>query len=188
MEASATAPSSALTAQDIAISLADEGVPVRAIARVIRTPGDAVYKFLKTAVDIGRLTELPKDDWPAGTSRTTRSPVYAPLLSLDDDTLRLACAQVFGTTRLQSAVLVAIIRRPETTKENIHQAIEGMRPSGAEPTDQKMVDVVICHIRKKLSPATVELKTLWGIGYSLAPLERDKVLSLLMQHVATKGS
>lgn len=165
--------------EDAIVHLADEGVPVRAIARATHTPSEDVYEVLKDAVGEGKLIELPQNDWPPGTLRRYRKPSGQSILNMDDAVLRLACSNVFDMTRLQAAVFVAIIRRPEITKDQVHTAIEATRSPTCDPTDQKMIDVVICHIRKKIKDHGITLITRWGQGYSLAQPERDKVLALL---------
>lgn len=98
----------------------------------------------------------------------------------------MGCSSRFKMTRLQSAVFVALLRRPELTKEHIHNAIEAIRPGANSPTDLKMVDVVVCHIRKKLHAinAAWTIVTVWSIGYSLAPAARESALIILTQHFA----
>jgi hypothetical protein len=164
--------------EDAMVQLADEGVPVRAIARATHTPSDDVYEVLKDALGDGKLVELPQSDWPPGSLRRTRKPPGQSVLNLDDHTLRLACSRIFKMTRLQTAVFVALLRRPEITKDQVHTAIEATRSPNSDPTDQKMIDVVICHIRKKIKDFNIELHTVWGQGYSLSHIERDKALAL----------
>jgi hypothetical protein len=48
----------------IAIRLADEGVPLRAIARATNIPSTQLYETLTVARMDGRLLSLPRDDWP----------------------------------------------------------------------------------------------------------------------------
>lgn len=168
--------------EEAMISLADEGVPVRAIARATHTPSEEVYERLKEAMGEGTLLELPQSDWPPGSLRRSRKPSGQSVLNLDDPTLRLACSNVFGMTRLQTAVFVAIIRRPEITKDQVHNAIESTRSPTADPTDQKMIDVVIHQIRKKIIPHDIKLGTKWGQGYSLPHAEREKVIALLGEY------
>ncbi len=172
-------PVKIVSLEDAMVALADEGVPVRAIARATHMPLDETYELLKEAVDDGTLIELPQSDWPPGSLRRSRKPSGQSILNLDDATLQLACSKVFKMTRLQAAVFVAIIRRPEITKDQVHTAIEATRSPNADPTDQKMIDVVICHIRKKTKDYGIELRTVWGQGYMLAHSEREKVLALL---------
>lgn len=172
---------------EVAVSLAHEGVPVRAIARSTKTPGEEIYEILKAAVEDGRLIEIPKDDWPQG-SRRERTPAEAAVLGLDEVALQMTCSNYFKLTRLQSAVFAALVRRPTATKEQLHQAIENNRSANQEPTDPKMVDVVICHIRRKIKPLDLEIGTIWGIGYNMRPDHRAKVMDLMhafmMEHAA----
>jgi len=172
--------------EDAMVALADEGVPLRAIARATHTPSEDVYEVLKVALADGQLVELPQSDWPPGSLRRSRKQSDQSLLNLDDETLRIACHEFFGMTRLQAAVFVAILRRPEITKDQVHFAIEATRSPTADPTDQKMIDVVICHIRKCLKDfadkrgiTAIKLRTIWGQGYALPHAEREKVLALL---------
>jgi DNA-binding response OmpR family regulator len=165
-------------AHEVAINLAHEGVPVRAIARSTKTPGEEIYEILKAAVEDGRLIEIPKDDWPHG-SRRERTPAEAAVLGLDEVALQMTCSAYFRLTRLQSAVFTSLIRRPTVTKEQLHQAIENNRLANQDPTDLKMVDVVICHIRKKIKSMGLEVGTIWGIGYSMRPDHRATVMELV---------
>lgn len=181
--ATASHPPSRPFLHDVAVALADEGVPVRAIARAAKIAGEDLYLVLKTAINEGRLIELPKDDWPPTSKRNQRNQPSHNLLNLDDDTLRMACASRFKFTRLQAAVFVTLLRRPEINKDQLHTAIEAIRPNQDEPTDQKMVDVVICHIRKKIKPFEVTIDTIWGVGYSLPAAGRALMLDLLAQHL-----
>ena len=57
----------------IAVRLADEGVPLRAIARATNTPSDQLRTKLREARDEGRLLDLPKEDWPPGFPRDQRA-------------------------------------------------------------------------------------------------------------------
>lgn len=175
-----------IPANDIAIALADEGVPVRAIARSTKIAGEDMYDILKNAINEGRLITLPKDDWPPSNRKSARYQAENTVLSNSDDTLGMACSAHFKMTRLQAAVFVAILRRPpEISKLHIHSAIEASRPNADEPTDLKMVDVVICHIRKKLKAVdkALTIETIWGRGYSMPPAARDLVLAYIANHL-----
>lgn len=168
---------------DVAALLADEGVPVRAIARATKIAGEEVYDILKTAIDEGRLIELPRDDWPPG-GRSDRSQSERKVLGLEDTVLRIACANRFKMTRLQAIVFLTLLRRNEVTKAQLHNAIENNRPENSDPTEQKMVDVVICHIRRRLKPDGIDIKTIWGVGYSISPDHRSRVVNILADHLS----
>lgn len=171
------------TSAEIAVALADEGVPVRAIARSIKVPGEDVYDLLKGAIDMGRLLELPRDDWPPG-GRHSRNPTEKQVLANTDEALHLACANRFKLTHLQAVVFIALLRRIEATKDYLHNAIENNRGDNVDPTDQKMVDVVICHIRRKLKAESVSIDTIWGVGYSMKATHRDAAIGLIAAHMS----
>ncbi len=80
----------------ITIRLADEGVPLRAIARATDTPSDLVRERLAEAHACGRLQALPKDDWPIGYPRDQRALQLSRLEVQDSDALLLAVIEVFG--------------------------------------------------------------------------------------------
>lgn len=176
------------TSAAVAVNLADEGVPVRAIARSLKVPSEDVYNLLTEAIQQGRIIELPKDDWPPGAGRNTRTQLQRDILGLDDGVLYTACSDLYKLTRLQSVVFLTLLRRTQATKAQLHNAIENNRNEPADPTDQKMVDVVICHIRRKIKQhATAngivapEIRTTWGVGYGLNAIDRDKIMALLAE-------
>jgi hypothetical protein len=41
------------------------------------------------------------------------------------------------------------------------------------------VDVVICHLRKRLKPYELHIETSWACGYFMEPVEQKKALTLL---------
>jgi len=166
----------------VVVRLADEGIPVRAIARACKIPGDEVYEILHDAMHRGTITEIPKDDWPPGSGRAKRALPQHNVLE-DDEKLKFLCSIVFKTTRLQSSILAVLLKRSEVTKEQLHQVIETLRDPNRDETDLKMVDVIICHLRRKLTPFDVKIKTIWGIGYRMEPAERDRAVHALTSHV-----
>jgi hypothetical protein len=48
---------------EVAIALADEGVPLACIARATRIPSDELRDHLLEAREAGRLIDLPRHDW-----------------------------------------------------------------------------------------------------------------------------
>lgn len=162
----------------VAVRMADEGIPVRAIARTTRLSSDDIYEVLRSAIDRGIITQLPKDDWTAGTQRTDRNPFIGSGLE-DEEVLKVACARRFKTTRLESSMLAVMLKRREVTKQQLHLVIEQNRDNNRDPTDPKMVDVIICKLRKKLKPYDIEVGTIWGIGYLLEAGAREKAIALL---------
>ncbi len=152
-----------------ATRMADEGVPVAAIARALQLSSETVWELLHDSMNTGKIIELPPSDWPPGSQRQQRR-LQPDSILRNTDLLRLACARCFKTTRLQSAMLATILKRGDVTKTQLHDVIEEMRVGGndaKEPTDLKMVDVIICHLRRKLRPFKIELQTVWGTGYRI---------------------
>lgn len=176
------APEPNRSIEAIVVRMADEGVPVRAIARSTTLSSAIIYNILRDAIEYGSIVELPKDDWPSGSARATRT-ICLPRLLDSEDALRFACARVFRATKLEAAILGVLIKRTEVTKEQLHQVIENNRANqeNREPTDPKMVDVLICHLRKKLKVHGVGITTVWGTGYLIEPEIREIVVAMLLQ-------
>jgi len=169
----------------IAIRLADEGIPVRAIARGVRVPSEDVYELLDYALQEGKILELPKDDWPAGSNRAQRA-IYTGTVMENEEILKSLCVRMFKTTRQQSAVLTVLLKRTEVTKTQIHTVLQENRPLNSDKdTDPKMVDVVICNIRKKLRPFNIEIETVWGTGYLISTRYRELAMRALETFSAT---
>ena len=77
------------------------------------------------------------------------------------------------------------LNRNEVSKETMHQVIESCRAPGKEETDPKMVDVVICNLRKRLKPFNFQINTLWACGYFMAPAQRRDILEMVNAYVNT---
>ena len=81
---------------------------------------------------------------------------------------------------------LVLLKREEADKETLHFVIETQRalrrtrPDSVETTDPKMVDVVICKLRKKLRPLGINIQTLWGHGYYIDSDGRDIVENILV--------
>jgi hypothetical protein len=159
--------------------MADEGIPVLAIARATSTPSELIYEALRDAIARGSIVEMPRDDWPVGSSRSTRLLLIGT--PLDDETkLKCACARYFGASPLEAAMLALMLKRNEVTKEQLHGVIENERGPGKEMTEIKMVDVMICKLRKKLVPHDVIIKTMWGVGYYIPTSNRESTIAQLL--------
>lgn len=164
----------------VAVRLADEGIPVRAIARATALPSEEVYETLRDAIARGSIVEIPRDDWPPGSGRSTRSAFTGTPLEQEQH-LKTACARFFGASPLEAAMLATMLRRTEVTKEQLHNAIEQARPgTNREPTDPKIVDVMICKLRKKLRIHNLEIKTMWGMGYLMSAAHREQATQMLL--------
>jgi hypothetical protein len=167
-----TAPTPAV---DFAIRLADEGVPLRAIARAVNLPSAAVREELCQAKNDGRLLELPREDWPPGFPRDQRALQLSRLVSEDRDLVHRVAAQVFGLTTMETRLLLALVQTPMVSRER--SGIGG-----------KVMDVHVHHLRKKLEPFGIAVQTLWGYGYQLSVPHRRKAIDVILQHAANLPS
>lgn len=105
------------------------------------------------------------------------------VLRAENDVLRerIACLeeQLVATKQLpmewrltvqEARVFGVLVNRELATKEAIMSGLYIDR--GVDEAEQKIVDVFICKIRKKLKPFGVRIETVWGRGYRLGPAER----------------
>lgn len=170
-----------LPAKTVAVRLADEGIPVRAIARSTAVPSDEIYDFLREALAAGQLIELPRDDWPPGSTRAQRLEAAAGVPT--DDRLLMGCMRAFKVSPQMAALLAAIIKRTEVTSEQLHQIIESNRPDteGKAETGLQMVSVLICKLRKQLKAHEIVIETIWGQGYTMNKDNRDKAFRIIRE-------
>lgn len=167
----------------IAMRLAVEGVPIAAIARAIGHPSSDVRDALTYHLEIGSITEIPVGDWPPTARRSDHMPGF---LQKEPEKIQLfSCQRALGLTRLEAGFMLVLLKREEADKETLHFVIETQRalrrtrPDSVETTDPKMVDVVICKLRKKLRPLGINIQTLWGHGYYIDEDGREIVESIL---------
>jgi hypothetical protein len=176
-------PDAALLA--VITNLADEGVPVRAIARSTQVPLGDVLDHLQIALGEGKILQVPKTDWPIGKgqSRENREPQFDPFTGISETALETTLLRLFKVTKLQCSLLMPLLRRKEVTRQAMHETIETRRKLGAPPTEEKLVDVVICNLRKKLKPLGLEIKTIWSQGYYMETEHRRKARDLITEHM-----
>ncbi len=159
----------------IAARAANEGVPIAAIARIVQQPYDLVVDVLQHAAELGHIGEIPRADWPPGTKFAERRPSVQR--SSDHEDMEFACRKHFSLTGLEAGFMIVLLRYDCADKERLHGVIEqqrqmrATRPNDLEMTDPKMVDVIICKLRKKLKKIDPEavLLTSWGRGYYFEP-------------------
>ncbi len=163
---------------DIATRLADEGVPIRAIARSLQVHPTPVRDALNNSIFEGRICEMPRDDWPPGVRRSEHLPVNRRKLS--DQEITSLLRQTFSFTRTEAAMFLPLLTKPGAhTKEALHHMAYNGADGGPEI---KIVDVMICKIRKKLTVYHLaeHLKTVWGDGYKITPEGHAAIEQMLM--------
>ena len=73
----------------------------------------------------------------------------------------------WGLTAQEARVFGVLVKRELATKDAIMAALYSDKASSAEVAAEKIVDVFICKVRKKLKPFGVVITTVWGRGYAL---------------------
>ncbi len=177
----------------IAGRLANEGVPIAVMARAFLLSAGQVRNTLAEHLANGTISELPRDDWPPTSRRADHLP--SQLAKEQDDHLLTACMRAFNITKLQASFMLVLIKRDEADKDTLHHVIESQRairrnqPDNPDATDPKMVDVVVCNLRKRLRsywpPGHETIKTLWGHGYFVEKIDRDLALDKIHAIVQT---
>jgi len=179
------------TSYDIAVRLAAENVPVNVVARGLSIPAKDVRAALECALETGGITEMPAPDWPPTARRADHLP--AAVAAARDVDLTISCMRTFKITKLMASFLIVLLKREEADKAVLHRVIEAQRasrtsrPDNTEETDPKMVDVIICNLRKKLKPYGLIIQTLWGHGYFIDLDGRRKALAMIEQEVQVRN-
>lgn len=179
------APQLSLTQAVFASRAANEGIPIGAISRILQTGFDTIVHSLRRDKDLGLIGTVPRADWPPGQHWDARLPSCARSANVDDVTF--ACRQVFKLTNLEAGFLLVLLRYQCAEKFKLHTVIEqhrttrAFRPNAQETTDPKMVDVMICKLRKKLREYddTIKIETAWGKGYYIEPDIKDAIYTHL---------
>ena len=167
-----------LDSSDIAVRLADEGVPLRAIARAVRMPSSDLREQLHEALSDGRLLELPCDDWPPGCPKDQRALQISRMVRENREALHLVAMQLFGLTPSGARVLVKLLETERTSREALHVALSR---TSDPASDIKIVDVAICGMRKRLEKFGIEIVTLRAYGFQLSTEHRRRALDLLLR-------
>lgn len=151
----------------IAVRLADEGVPLRAIARATNIPSTTIYQALIEAIQDGRLLDLPRDDWPPGCPRDQRALQLSRLVAENRDMLLLAVRGLFDITPTQARLLLMLVQHELVPRERIG-------------IPDNSFDVQLVYIRRALLRFRLRLITLWGYGYQLSGKDRQAAMELIL--------
>lgn len=171
----------------IATRAAVEGIPIAAIGRILAHPFEVVIGCLKYQLSVGNIVELPRADWPPTAKLADRLPTLIGRHAETD--VDFACRKLFKLTQLEAAFLTTLMKVERADKSTLHQVIEAQRfkrqaqPDAREITDPKMVDVMICKLRRKLKDVDTTLGnaivTIWGGGYYIEPAVKTAILKRL---------
>lgn len=97
-----------------------------------------------------------------------------------DETIRQLREQLFGDehrlptwlpplTKHEAKVLAALHSGRVLTKGHILSAVYG----GVDEPMEKIIDVFVCRLRRKLADTPILIETIWGHGYRLTPESID---------------
>jgi DNA-binding response OmpR family regulator len=70
----------------------------------------------------------------------------------------------WGLTPKQADLMRVLIRRPVASYD---ACMAGLYSDRIAPPDQRIINVLISRMRRKLLPFGIEIRTVWGIGYEL---------------------
>jgi hypothetical protein len=164
----------------IAIRLADEGVPVRAIARAINIPSADVYDQLDQALFKGRLIGVPRADWPSNGSREERTSELRRMAGIGEQALLSGIVRVFKLTATQGRLLLALLRYGEISNERLH-TIYNCRDGRFVENDPAIIKIQICLIRRKLDRFGISVETMWGYGRRMSATDRRQAIKLILE-------
>lgn len=82
-------------------------------------------------------------------------------------------AQIFGL----------LLAREAITKRIAMDAVYGDRPD-ADQAEEKIIDVWVCKMRRKLEPWGIKIETNWGQGYYMSPAMKTLARSLIDERAA----
>jgi hypothetical protein len=162
----------------LAIKLADEGVPVRAIARAMGVSLADLREQFDEALLEGRILTTPRTDWPPRLQPSNQLPI-SKLSGIEERVLLGAVMRTFGTTECQSRLLLALIRRHELTREELHE-VYNWRNGREVNTQMKILDVQFLRLKEALRRFDLNIETLWGFGRRMSWDDRKKAFALLL--------
>lgn len=171
-----------------------EGIPVGAIARIFAYDYGDTHEVLTYLKTIGTIAEVPRADWPPTAKNDDRLPTFTVRSTPSD--LLFNVQRAFKLTKLEAGFLAAMLRCEHADKTMLHGVIEqqrmerSQRPNKQELTDPKMVDVMICKLRKKLVQQGFKdaIKTVWGGGYFIDPETKKLILTAITERIKTAAT
>lgn len=87
----------------------------------------------------------------------------------------LRAPRVLRLSRMKERIFCALYRRGFVERDALMAAMYG---ADAYNKDPKILDVCICHMRKKCDPVGVEIKNVYGRGYEMPEASRLIVKAL----------
>src|SRR5678809_1678813 len=91
----------------IAQRAANEGIPIGAISRIVAKPFANVLETLKDALELGKIGQMPKADWPPSARHTERMPTVPRAYNVED--MEFYCRKVFKLTLLEAGFMTCLL-------------------------------------------------------------------------------
>jgi two-component system cell cycle response regulator CtrA len=82
-----------------------------------------------------------------------------------------------GLNHQESRLFAALMKRDAVTKEQGMAAICGADPD--DRPDPKIIDVLVCRLRRKLRPYGIKIGTIWGQGHRMDPHSKENARALV---------
>ena len=92
--------------------------------------------------------------------------------------LRVEVPFALGLSGQEARLFGMLLKRDLVTKDAGMVALYAHKSSGEE-ADQKIVDVFICKMRKKLAPFSIIVETHWGQGWFLGQRSKEIARAML---------
>lgn len=74
-----------------------------------------------------------------------------------------------------------LLAREAVTKDGAMHALYTLRTDADAVVDDKIIDVFVCKLRKKLEPFDLAIETNWGQGYFMTPAMKDRARALMKE-------
>src|SRR5262245_5834589 len=110
---------------------------------------DDVIALLKQAVEQGRIVVLPTMPDQRSIAHALAYPPEPPIV--------VACCMTFGLRRAEARALIRLMESEFVSREELHAVISRSAKS-------KIVDVIVCHLRKKVAGHGITIETIWAQG------------------------
>jgi two-component system cell cycle response regulator CtrA len=82
-----------------------------------------------------------------------------------------------GLSRQESRLFAVLMKRDSVTREQGVAVICGADPD--DRADPKIIDVLVCRLRRKLRPYGIQIGTIWGQGHRIDPHSKENARALI---------
>lgn len=89
--------------------------------------------------------------------------------------------RLLGFTATEARIVNVLLSREVVTKEQALFAAHAASPEDRLEVSTKLVDVFVCKIRPKLRKRGVEIETVWGTGWRLARMAKERLRAIMAQ-------